>query len=325
MSTPLTEAELDALEAKAREVKLTCDAAPGGSWCRGDVFRAGDAHWVAVDSAGRIVLTSSSGDADRAVIDLAVAARRHMPEITDAVLALSAEVRQLRAGREPREGGGLSASTLDALDDSATEAWGSAREWGEGAPTPLEVLALLAEVRRLRAIATPSPAGTVRLFYPDGTHRDVEGGALVPIRGNISGLVRRTEFFRRGDALAIATDWDAPDSSECRSWVTVQVETFEQEAARERAARLEAERQRDEALAEVERLRCLVSETRAERVRQRVKGSVVMTELSVAAWLSAQADAADPAMPGAREVVAELRRRAAEIRTGAWRVEGDKR
>lgn len=104
MTSTLTDAEIDALEAEAREVKLTCDAAPGGSWCRGDVFRAGDAHWVAVDSTGRIMLTSSSGAADLAVINLAVAARNHMPELADAVLALSAEVRRLRARVAEPEG-----------------------------------------------------------------------------------------------------------------------------------------------------------------------------------------------------------------------------
>jgi hypothetical protein len=37
-----------------------------------------------------------------------------------------------------------------------------------------------------------------------------------------------------------------------------------------------------------------------------------------------RAQAVDPGQPGAREVVAELRRRAAEIRTGAWRAPGEK-
>ena len=120
----LTEADLDALEAKALDVKRCADAIMDT-----DDYRA--SYSLVLHELAQL--------------------GEEMPEVADAVLALSAEVRRLRAVREPREGGGLSASTLDALDDSATEAWGFAREWGQGAPTPLEWLSVSVEVRRLRA------------------------------------------------------------------------------------------------------------------------------------------------------------------------------
>jgi hypothetical protein len=157
---------------------------------------------------------------------------------------------------------------------------------------------------RLEAVTTPSSAGTVRLLYPDGTHRDVDPAAPVP-RIDGEGTVRRDTFPRwwwsakrhgtEEPELDLATDWDAADGSAFDAWVTVRVETFEQEAARERAARLEVERQRDE------------------------------DEARIATWLGDRVADVDPGQPGAREVVAELRRRAAEVRTGAWRAEGDKR
>lgn len=91
----IADEELDELDAKAREAISIRDAAPAGPWCRGDAFRHGDAHWIAVNSKGKIMVTSSSGDEDRHVIDFVVAARADRS--AEAVIALAAEVRRLKA------------------------------------------------------------------------------------------------------------------------------------------------------------------------------------------------------------------------------------
>lgn len=121
---------------------------------------------------------------------------------------------------------------------------------------------LAAEVERLRAQLAPSPAGTVRLLYPDGTWRDVGCKESVPFESHAGGTVARRvckphhwEAWRGGWGLEIASDWNLEDGADCFDWVEVRVETHAEEAARERAARLEAERQRDEARAEVVRLK----------------------------------------------------------------------
>jgi hypothetical protein len=143
---------------------------------------------------------------------------------------------------------------------------------------------------------------TVRLLYPDGTHRDVDPTEPLPLQSNDGDTVEREAYpveswamWRRHGTMyhVIAADWDAHDGQQCSAWVNVDVETYELEVARERAARIEAERQRDVAGAAVER--------------------------RIANWLGEQADAVDAGQPGAREVAAELRRRAAEIRAGAYR------
>jgi hypothetical protein len=124
------------------------------------------------------------------------------------------------------------------------------------------VFSLSTEVRRLRAALVPSPAKTVRLLYPDGTHRDVDPTEPLPLQSNDGDTVSREAYrpsvwasWRQEDVgLDISADWSAPHGGECSAWVTVQVETYEQEAARERAARIEAEQQRNEALAELRRM-----------------------------------------------------------------------
>lgn len=163
---------------------------------------------------------------------------------------------------------------------------------------------LAAEVERLRAMVMPSPAGTVRLLYTDGTCRYVDPAEPLPFKDDAGDLVERAplnafdwrSWGRRGYRFRVAVDWDATDGSACYDWATVHVETFEQEAARERAARIEAERQRDEARAEAER--------------------------GVAAWIVRQTHAQDQADVDWRTA---LRIAAHRLTRGEWRREEEKR
>lgn len=167
-----------------------------------------------------------------------------------------------------------------------------------------EIRSLRVEVERLRAMTTPPPAGTVRLLYQDGTHRDVDPTEPLPFKDDGDELVERAPLSAfdyhawrmRGYAFRVAVDWDAADGSACSDWVVVQVESFEQEAARERAARIEAERHRDEARAETER--------------------------GVAAWIVRQTHAQNQADVDWRTA---LRIAAHRLTRGEWRREEEKR
>lgn len=157
------------------------------------------------------------------------------------------------------------------LLDDQVDAWASwAKERGHSSPFQLECLA--AEVKRLRSLLATSPDGTVRLLYPDGSFRDVTPTEMLPVMDNYGEAVSRetlTSFgWERaridGAEMDVAQDWNLEDRAPCSEWITVRIETYAEEAARERAARLEAERQRDEARAEVERLK---DELDASRVK----------------------------------------------------------
>ncbi len=181
----LDDAQLDDLEAKAQELIQVSDAAPDGPWYRGDAFRAADAHWVAVNSDGsRKMVTSSCGNDDRAVIDFVVAARNDGRALVAAILALSAEL------------------------------------------------------RRLRALTTPSPTETIRLTMDDGSVRDAPRNTRCAHVGeSLDDSVLEVRHHR---GSYVTTEWG-------RAWV----EPLSDLAERERAARLETERQRDEARGEL--------------------------------------------------------------------------
>jgi hypothetical protein len=157
-----------------------------------------------------------------------------------------------------REGAAMTKMTdadLDALETKAREAKASvigAPEWevmGHVQPLSEAVLALTAEVRRLRALTAPSPAGTVRLLYPDGTHRDVDPDERIPFKDDAGDVVERCplaafdwqSWRRRGYEFRVAADWDAADGNERCAWTKVRLETTEQEAARLRARVAELE------------------------------------------------------------------------------------
>jgi hypothetical protein len=87
------------------------------------------------------------------------------------------------------------------------------------------LLEMTAEARRLRAIIPPSPPGTVRLMFDDGTVRDVDPDTRCahPTEGDMDDWNWYVQY-NRGDRVRL------------EDGTVVQVESWEQEARRLRAA-----------------------------------------------------------------------------------------